>query len=164
MPSRTPRIFHQQNILPMWCVLASSGIISSEFLCCTKGCGAATLESDLIPPIFLNFLYRRSRRRYWFIVELQFSRAHMATVASQEKKFQKGRVASSGTLPKGVLGFICPLGRRDAFRWAKKENCKSTCKNVLNAEENPQKLQSENRVTVWCVSSCKVFKCKACYN
>ncbi len=58
-------------------------------MCCTKGSCAATLDNDLMPSISLNFPYRRSRRRYWFIVGFRFSRAHMATVASQEEKFKK---------------------------------------------------------------------------
>ncbi len=133
-------------------------------MCCTKGSCAATLDSDLMPSISLNFPYRTSRRRYWFIVGFRFSRAHMATVASEEKKFQKAVWRLLAHFQKASFGFICPLGRRDAFRWAKKENCKSAWKSAWNAEKNSQKLQSESRVTVWRVSSRKVFKCKACYH
>ncbi len=141
-------------------VFASSGIISTEFL------NFFVLQHWRVTSCRLFFLTSLTEKTVGGTFLSWGSKFRVLTwqLLSSRRKIPEGRVASSGTFSKGVLGFICPLGRRDAFRWAKKENCKSTCKSALNAEKNSQKLQSESRVTVWRVSSRKVFKCKACYH
>ncbi len=106
---------------------------------CEIGSYAAKWEGDLMPPISLYSPYRRRRRWFWLIMGFRFSRAHLSTVASQKAGW---RLVVHGQ--KLSLEFL--LRRRDAVRWAKKENCKSSCLSALNAEENSQKLQSANSV------------------
>ncbi len=64
-----------------------------------------------MPPIFLKAtLSKKNRRRDWFCMGFQFTRAHMTTLASQEKnsRSQSGRT---------FRGFDSLLGGSDAVRW-----------------------------------------------
>ncbi len=64
-----------------------------------------------MPPIFLKAtLSKKNSRRDWFCMGFQFTRAHMTTLASQEKnsRSQSGR---------SFRGFGPLLGGSDAVRW-----------------------------------------------